>query len=111
MAAKSAEPHAVTEIRRLASDVSRVRPTSRTKWDLLAQGLTTEDICDRIVAWIDAREPVKEKPIHSFPGFVGEPAYEMKPRINDTLFYIRVVLVRLGDPDEYMLLMAAHPDH
>ena len=40
----------------------------------------------------------------------GRPAYEMKPRINNILFYIKVALVELGNPDERMLLISVHPD-
>lgn len=35
----------------------------------------------------------------------------MKPRINDTLFYLKVALCDVGTPDEYMLLISAHPEH
>jgi len=42
---------------------------------------------------------------------VGQPAFEMKPRINGTLFYLKATLCDLGEPDEYMLILSAHPDH
>ncbi|NQT38496.1 MAG: hypothetical protein HQ581_13455 [Planctomycetes bacterium] len=113
MAAKSADSHTIQEIRRLAVDPSRVRVTRGTEWDLLAHHLTKEDVCDKIIDWIDADERVKPTTIHSdrFPSLKGQEAYEMKPRIQGTLFYIKVALVELGQPDEYMLVISAHPNH
>ena len=111
MAAKSADPQTIQEIRRLASDPSKVRVGRQANSDLLAWGLTKEDICDKIVEWIDAKERVKPTTLHSYSDFKGEPAYVMKPRIKNMLFYLKVALVELGEPDEYMLLMSTHPDH
>ncbi len=31
--------------------------------------------------------------------------------MKNTLFYIKVTLVELGQPGEYMLVISAHPDH
>lgn len=111
MAAKSADSQTIQEIRRLASDPSKVLTKSQANLDLLAWHLTKEDVCDKIVEWIDAGERVKPTTLHSYSGFEGKPAYEMKPRIKDILFYLKVALVDLGEPDEYMLLISTHPDH
>ena len=111
MAAKSADSRTIQEIRRLASDPSKVFTRSQANSDLLAWHLTKEDVCDKIVEWIDAGERVKPTTLHSYPDLEGEPAYEMKPRIKDILFYLKVALVELGKPDEYMLLISTHPDH
>jgi len=111
MGARSAKPDEVHQIRRLASDPSKVQMTKTVEYDLLANHLTKEDICDEIVAWIDAGERVKPTTLHTFPGLQGQPAFEMKPVIGGTLFYLKVTLIRLSQPDEYMLLVSAHPDH
>lgn len=110
MAAKSADPCVCQQLVRLARDPSRVRLTRTTEYDLLAHGLKKEDVCDEIIAWIDANQRVKPTTLHSVPGMTGQAAYEMKPRINKVLFYIKVTLVRLGTPDEYMLVLSAHPN-
>lgn len=111
MAAKRAGAGTLKEIRRLAADPSRVRLTKTTQFDLMAHQLTKADICDEIIDWVDRGKPVKEVTLHSFPNLVGQPAYEIKPRIRKTLFYIKVTLVRRGQPDEYLLVISAHPDH
>jgi hypothetical protein len=111
MAAKQADARTLGEIRRLAADPSRVRVTKTVQFDLMAHRLTKADICDEIIAWIDGGEPAKEVVLHSFPGLVGQTAYEIKPRMRNTLFYIKVTLVELGKPGEYMLVVSAHPDH
>lgn len=46
-----------------------------------------------------------------FPALQGEPAYEMKPRIDGVVFYLKVALIKLHQPGEYVLLISAHPDH
>ena len=89
----------------------RVRLTKTAQFDLMAHRLTKADVCDEIIDWIDNGEPVKEVVLHSFPNLVGQPAYEIKPRMKNTLFYIKVTLVELGQPGEYMLVISAHPDH
>jgi len=109
--AKSADPKIVQEIRRLALDPTRVQTIKQATLDMLGQHLTVDDVCDTIIEWIDAGERVKPTTIHSFPGLQGQMAYEMKPRMNGVLFYIKVALVELGNSDERMLLMSVHPDH
>jgi hypothetical protein len=78
---------------------------------MVAQCLTKDDVCDKIIEWIDAGERVKPTTIHTIPGHVGMPAYEMKPRINHSLFYIKVALMKLGEQNEHMMLSSVHPDH
>jgi hypothetical protein len=110
--ARSADPQIVQEIRRLASDPSHVRVFLRAaQWDMMAQGLTITDVCDRIVEYIDAGERVKPTVLRDIPELKGIPAYEMKPRINNVLFYIKVTLLEVGAPGERMLLISVHPDH
>jgi hypothetical protein len=107
----SADPAIVKEIRRLASDPTRVLPFGTAKWDMLAYGLTTDDVCGTIIEWIDAGERVKPTVIKKIPQFQGMPAYEMKPRIDSILFYIKVMLQEVGSSGERMLLISVHPDH
>jgi DNA-binding transcriptional regulator YiaG len=54
MAACSADPNEVAEIRRLASDVAKGRVTRTTEYDLLAQHLTKDDICDQLSRELEA---------------------------------------------------------
>ncbi len=112
MAAKSAEAKIVETIRRIASDSTHVLPTAQAKSDMLVHHLTTDDICEKIIEWIDAKERVKPTIIHSVPGLIGRPAYEMHPRINETLFYIKVLITELqSSEEEQILLLSVHPDH
>jgi hypothetical protein len=109
MAGNSANPGELADMRRLASDPTKVRVTKTVEYDLLAHHLTKEDICDEIVAWIDGGQHVKKVTLRG--QHAGQPAFEMKPRINGTLFYLKVTLCDLGESDEYMLILSAHPDH
>ncbi|OAI47800.1 hypothetical protein AYO44_08885 [Planctomycetaceae bacterium SCGC AG-212-F19] len=105
----SADASELADIRRLASDPTKVRVTKTVMYDLLARHLTKEDICDEIIAWIDSGEPVKKVTLRG--EHAGQAAFEMKPRIDKSLFYLKVTLCELGDPGESMLLLSAHLDH
>ena len=109
--ASSADATTVQEIRRLALAGDDVVLTRTATDDLLARSLSVDDICAAIVSWIDARERIKPTILHSFPGLQGEPAYEMKPRIDGIVFYLKVALIKLHQPGEYLLLISAHPNH
>lgn len=111
MALSTADPQVIQEIRRLASDPKLVMVTKTAEYDLLAHQLTKGEICRTIVNWIDSGERIKPTQLHSFPGLQGMPAYEMKPRIGGILFYVKVALIELHSPDEYLLLISTHPDH
>ena len=111
MAAKLADARTLGEIRRLAADAGRVRLSRTAQYDLMAHRLTKADVCDEIIDWIDNGKPVKEVMLHSFQNLVGQPAYEIKPRMKGNLIYVKVTLVELGQPGEYMLVISAHPDH
>jgi hypothetical protein len=109
MAAQSADANERAAIRRFAADQGRVRVTKTTQYDLLGRDLTTEDICREITSWIDGGYRIKKVILRG--QHVGAPALEMKPRVDDTLFYLKVALCDLDSPDEYMLLISDHPDH
>jgi hypothetical protein len=111
VAEKKADAKTVGEIRRLAADAGKVRLTKTAQYDLMAHRLTKAEVCDEILGWIDSGEPVKEVVLHNFPNLIGQPAYEIKPRMKNMLFYIKVTLLELGQPDEYMLVISTHPDH
>jgi len=109
MAAQSADANERAAIRRFAADPSLVRVTKTTQYDLLGHDLTTEDICQAIIAWIDDGQRIKKVILRG--QHAGASAFEMKPRIDGTLFYLKVALCDLDGPDEYLLLISAHPDH
>ena len=84
MADKSPDANELADIRRLASDPSKVELTTTAKYDLMGAGLTKDDICEEIVAWIDSGERVKKVTLRGQQA--GQTAYEMKPRIDHALF-------------------------
>ena len=110
MSPSQASPEAVGSIRAFAKGGQAVVGRD-AKWGLMSWSLTTADICAAIVAHIDAGERVKPTTIHSFPGHVGEPAYEMKPRIDGVLFYVKVRIIELEDAQRQLLVMSVHPDN
>ena len=109
MADNSPDASELADIRRLASDPSKVELTTTAKFDLMGTELTKDDLCEEIVAWIDNEERVKKVSLRG--AHAGKAAYEMKPRINKSLFYLKLTLCELGESDEYMLVISAHPDH
>lgn len=108
--ASSADEATIKLIRDLATRPEAVATSRQVQSDLMAHNLTVEDICDAIVDWIDASERVKPTVIKNIPARKGQPAYEMKPRINNRLFYIKVVIDGNAGA-ERMTLLSAHPDH
>ena len=111
MAPSQADSDTIALLRRLAEAPEAVRRAKQVQSDLLAHGLQVPDICQAIADWIDAGERVKPTILHSFAGRVGQAAYEMKPRINGVLFYIKVTIDDRGGPEECLALLSAHPDH
>lgn len=107
--ADSADSAVLQEIRRLALAPREVVVTKTVEYDLMGHDLTKEDICDEIVGYIDAGERVKPTVLRG--RHAGRTAYEMKPRINDQLFYIKLTLIELGEPNDRILLISAHPSH
>ena len=111
MAENNATEEEVKAIRHLASDQTSVRTTKTVEFDLLAHNLTKSDICDEIVYWIDAGERVKATVLHTVPGLIGQRGFEMKPRINGRLFYIKVTFQQSRENGHRLLVLSSHPDH
>jgi hypothetical protein len=103
---QSASPDELAILRKLACDFNRVRLTETAEYDLLGYGLTKAGICDEIVAWIDRAERVKKVILRG--QHAGQAAFEMKPRISDRLFYLKVTICKRHDSNEYMLIISAH---
>lgn len=109
MADNSADSNELADIRRLACDIRRVELTVTAKYDLMGRGLSKEDVCQEVVAWIDRGDRVKRVTLRG--KHAGQPGYVMKPRINNEFLYIKLTLCALGGPGEYMLIISVHPDH
>jgi hypothetical protein len=86
-----------------------VAVTETTKYDLMGAALTTAAICREIVRWIRNGGRVKKVSLRGT--HAGQAAFEMKPRIDKSLFYVKVTLCELGEFDEHLLIVSAHPDH
>ncbi len=98
-----------SEIRRLASDPTLVRTTRTVEFDLMGHNLTKSDVCEEIIEWIVSGERVKATTLHTVPELIGERAFEMKPRMNDRLFYIKVTFQK--SEGQVLLILSCHPNH
>src|SRR5262245_31264732 len=85
MASKPVDQMDLAEIGQLASDITKVQITATVKYDLMGHGLTTEDVCNEIVEWIDNNQSVKKVTLKG--KHAGQAAFELKPKIGNTLFY------------------------
>ena len=99
------------QIRRLAFRLECVSLAKQVVSDLLSYGLTKADVCDEIVAWIDAGERVKTTVLHSFSGPVGQRAFELKPRIDDRIYYVKVTIQVSAETEELLLVLSTHLNH
>jgi hypothetical protein len=109
MAENNATEEEVQEIRRLASDPTLVRTTTTVEYDLLGYHLTKFDICDTIVAWIDAEERVKLVILDTIPDMIGQRSFVLNPRIDDRLFYIKVTFQKSQKTGQLLLVLSSHP--
>lgn len=109
--ASNADAQTIALIRHLAANDQFTFVSNKARWDMIAHGVKRADIADAMVDWIDAGERVKPIVVHSFPGRQGDPGYEMKPRFNGAIWYIKVSIDDRGGPDEGLALLSAHPDH
>jgi hypothetical protein len=109
--ALNADAQSIAMIRRLALKPDAIWPSSQVVSDLMAYNLTIDDICDAMIEWLDEGERVKPTVIKSISGRVGQPAFEMKPRIDGRLWYIKIAIDDPGGTDERMALLSAHVDH
>jgi hypothetical protein len=108
---READRESREQIRALASDPVRVTLARQSLSDLLAWKLTKLQLCDAIVAWIDAGRPVKQVVLHSYGGLRGRTAFELKPRLLDRLFYVKVTIFTMPHNPDSLLVISAHPDH
>lgn len=107
----AADQDTIALIRRLASAPNDVWTSSQARSDMQAHNLRLDEVCDVIVGWIDDAERVKSTVLHSSKGRVGQAAWEMKPRINGVLFYLKVTVDDRGRPGESLGVLSCHPDH
>jgi hypothetical protein len=99
------------QIHLLASEPESVNLSRQAQSDLLSYGLTKADVCDEIVTWIDAGERVKVTVLHSYKGLVGQKAFELKPRIEGRIYYVKVMIQISSDTEELLLIISTHLNH
>lgn len=109
--ASNADSQTSALIRQLAADEGFAFISNQAQSDLMAHKLRQGDVADAIVDWIDAGERVKETVLHSFSGRQGDPGYEMKPKINGVVWYLKVAIDDRGGRNQGLALLSAHPDH
>jgi hypothetical protein len=111
MAASQADSQTTALLQQLAADEGFAFISNQARSDLMAHNLKQGDVADAIVDWIDAGERVKETVLHSFSGRQGDPAYEMKPKINGVIWYLKVAIDDRGGRNQGLALLSTHPDH
>lgn len=99
------------QIHLLASEPESVNLSRQAQSDLLSYGLTKADVCDEIVTWIDAGERVKVTTLHSYMGLIGQKAFELKPRIEGRIYYVKVMIQISSDTEELLLIISTHLNH
>ena len=109
--ASSADAQTIAAIRRLSLNLDAIWVSPQVVSDLMAHNLTLDDICDAMIDWIDKGERVKPTVIKNIPSRIGQPAYEMKPRIAESIWYIKVVIDNPGTAEEQLCMLSAHVDH
>lgn len=111
MPPSSADPNTSALIKRLAGNPDGVWTSAQARSDMRAHNLRLDGVCELIVEWIDAGERVKPTTLHSFSNRAGQDAWEMKPRIEGVLYYVKVTVDDRGGPGESLGILSCHPDH
>jgi len=92
----------------LAGEPDKVRTTKTAEYDMMGRGLTKHDVCDTLLDWIAQGKEVRQTTLTGKDA--GAPGYEIKPTINNVLFYIKVMLRDAGTPDEMLYIVSVHPN-
>ena len=105
-----AESEVVNLIVKLAGNSEEVVTTQVALFDLMGLKLTKTDICDAICAWINEGRPVGKIITKYAQGYVGKPAYIMKPTLRGERCYVKVT-IRRDNTHSQLLIISAHVDH
>jgi len=96
-------------ILKLASDPASVRVDKHARGEMLSWKLRMDDICGAVCGCITGGERVKATTIKTHPkDMVGQLAYELRPRITNHRFYVRLTIYQ--SDKETLLLISVHPD-
>ncbi|MCX5682815.1 MAG: hypothetical protein NT049_03925 [Planctomycetota bacterium] len=108
MVRQSADPQSIQRIFGLANDPDKVGTTGTVEYDMMGRGLTKHDVCDILRDWIAQGNEVQQTTMRGQDA--GAPGYEIKPTINNVLFYIKVVVRYPDTPDEMLYIVSVHPN-
>ena len=108
MVRQSADPQSIQRVFDLASDPDKVGTTSTVEYDMMGRGLTKHDVCDILRDWIAQGNEVRKTTMMGQDA--GAPGYEIKPTIDNVLFYIKVIVRHPGTPDEMLYIVSVHPN-
>ena len=108
MARQPTDPQSIQRIRVLAGDPDKVGTTKMAEYDIMGRGLTKHEVCDILRDWIAQGNEVRQTTMIGKDA--GAPGYEIRPTINNVLFYIKVILRHPGTPDEMLYIVSVHPN-
>ena len=98
-------------ILKLASDPATVQADVHATGNMLAWGLTLDDVREAICQCIRNGGSVKQTMVKTHPkALVGQPAYEVKEVIKGQRFYIRMAIFHPDPSKEALLVLSVHPD-
>jgi len=108
VARKPADTQSLARIYDLAGSPDKVGTTSTAEYDMMGRDLTKHDVCEILRDWIDQKKPVRQTTMTGKDA--GTPGYEIKPTINDVLFYIKVIVRAPNTADESLYIISVHPN-
>jgi len=107
-AGNAVPPEVVQAIARQLEQPERVQVTQRAKYDMLARGVTTADVCDALTQWLDLGGSLRTIVTDKAPEHVGERAYVGYPQLGGREYYVKVTVRAIGTQNERLLLISAH---
>ena len=111
MGANDAPPPVREKVRQLAADPDCARVDEHARGNMLSWALRVEGVCEAICEALDAGERLKMTTVKKHPEFLGgQPAYEIKPTIDERRFYVRMAVYQPVENQDALLLISVHLD-
>ncbi len=107
----NADSNTIDKLLQLASDSDSVRFDEHTTGTMLAWGLTKYGVLEAVIEEIESGERVKLTKVKKHPkGMVGQPAFEVTPKIDNKRFYVRMAVFEPTEGQEALLVISVHLD-
>ena len=109
MTKKIADQRFLHKILRLLSKPKEVKVTQTANYDMMGQNLTKEGVCALLIEHLEFEKEITQTEMRGADA--GNPGFECKFKIDNKMFYFKMVIRQMDLPEEYLRLVSAHVNH